>query len=182
MARLKKTASLHAGANDLCRPPLIDRTCTDPTQFSFQWVGRRPMANSKPGEVVASFRKDGPAIFVIMRVGRNQVHGTAVEQTECQIHCGFTPEFLQNDAVTCTKQPDATSLLKSCPPLFPKMPIACVVSSRKLRLRPRPITPTSCPSITSASTMELPTSSLSCWRERACAANCKRAPASAKGN
>src|SRR5438093_1971258 len=35
-------------ANDLCRPRWIDRTRTDSTQFSSQWVGRRPIANSNP--------------------------------------------------------------------------------------------------------------------------------------
>ena len=29
-------------------------------------------------------------MFVIMRVGRKQVHGTTVEQPECHIQCGFT--------------------------------------------------------------------------------------------
>jgi len=33
-------------ANDLCRPRFIDRTRTDSNQFSFQWVGLRPMDNS----------------------------------------------------------------------------------------------------------------------------------------
>jgi hypothetical protein len=42
----QKRSHFIPSANDPCRPRSVDRTRTDSTHFSSQWVGRRPMPNS----------------------------------------------------------------------------------------------------------------------------------------